>query len=51
MILAEIWRKNMDPIKESERTRTMKGSLVGTVGVSREEKKGVGEGHVHSEPR
>jgi hypothetical protein len=28
IILAEIWRKNMDAMKESERTRTMKGSLV-----------------------
>lgn len=27
MILAEMWRKNMDAMKESERTRTMKGSL------------------------
>jgi hypothetical protein len=28
MILAEICRKNMEAMKESERTRTMKGSLV-----------------------
>jgi hypothetical protein len=27
IILAEIWRKKMDAMKESERTRTMKGSL------------------------
>jgi len=27
MTLAEIWRKNMDAMKESERTRTMNGSL------------------------
>jgi hypothetical protein len=27
IILAEIWRKNMDAMKDSERTRTMKGSL------------------------
>jgi len=29
IILAEIWRKNMDAMKESERTRTMNGSLGG----------------------
>jgi hypothetical protein len=27
IIFAEIWRKKMDAMKESERTRTMKGSL------------------------
>jgi hypothetical protein len=27
IILAEIWRKNIDAMNESERTRTMKGSL------------------------
>jgi len=27
MILAEMWRKKMDAMNESERTRTMKGSL------------------------
>jgi len=27
MILAEMWRKKMDAMKESERTRTIKGSL------------------------
>ena len=27
MILAEMWRKKMEAMKESERTRTMKGSL------------------------
>lgn len=27
MILADIWRKKMDAMKERERTRTMKGSL------------------------
>jgi hypothetical protein len=27
MILADMWRKKMDPINESERTRTMNGSL------------------------
>jgi len=26
MILAEMWRKKMDAMKESERTRTIKGS-------------------------
>jgi len=26
MILAEMWRKNMDAMNERERTRTMKGS-------------------------
>lgn len=28
MILAEMWRKNMDAMNESERTSTMKGSLL-----------------------
>jgi hypothetical protein len=32
IILAEIWRKNIDAMKESERTRTMKGSLWKIVG-------------------
>jgi len=27
---AEMWRKNMDPMNESDRTRTMKGSLGST---------------------
>lgn len=27
IILAEMWRKNIDAMKERERTRTMKGSL------------------------
>jgi len=27
IILAEIWRKKMDAMKERERTKTMKGSL------------------------
>ena len=27
MILAEMWRKKMEAMKERERTRTMKGSL------------------------
>ena len=30
MILAEIWRKKMEAMKERERTRTMKGSLGNT---------------------
>ena len=30
--MAEIWRKNIDAMKESERTRTMKGSLWKIVG-------------------
>jgi hypothetical protein len=45
IILAEIWRKNIDAMKESERTRTMKGSLwkiVAIVGISNDEKKGGG---------
>ena len=29
MILEEMWRKKMEAMKESERTRTMKGSLWG----------------------
>ncbi len=42
MSLAEIWRKNMDAMKESERTRTMKGSLwkiVAFVGIRSDEQK------------
>lgn len=39
MILAEIWRKNMDAMKESERTRTMKGSL----GMAVRQREGNGE--------
>jgi hypothetical protein len=39
IILAEIWRKNIDAVKEIERTRTMKGSLckivVGIIGISK----------------
>ncbi len=31
--MAEIWRKNIDAMKESERTRTMKGSLWKIAGV------------------
>lgn len=27
MTLAEMWRKKMEPMKDSERTKTMKGSL------------------------
>ncbi len=30
MILAEMWRKKMEAMKERERTRTMKGSLYET---------------------
>jgi hypothetical protein len=43
MILAEIWRKNMDAMKASESTRTMKGSLVALLLVSEVERKRVGE--------
>ena len=39
MILAEIWRKNIDAMKESERTRTMKGSLEKISGAVRPRKK------------
>ena len=52
IILAEIWRKNIDAMKESERTRTIKGSLwkmVVIVGISNDEK-GAG-GHIHSKTR
>lgn len=28
MIFAEMWRKKMDAMKDSERTRTMNGSLL-----------------------
>jgi len=47
IILAEIWRKNIDAMKESERTRTMKGSLwkiMEMVGISDVEKKKNGGG-------
>jgi hypothetical protein len=42
IILAEIWRKNIDAMKESERTRTIKGSLWRSFGISNDEKKGGG---------
>jgi hypothetical protein len=44
IILAEIWRKNMDAMKESERTRTMKGSLVALMVSAVERNGGKGEG-------
>jgi hypothetical protein len=31
MILAEMWRKKIEAMKESESTRTMNGSLLGYV--------------------
>jgi hypothetical protein len=52
MILAEMWRKNMDAMKESERTRTMKGSLqrhffLASILTESRRKKGR---HLHSKP-
>ena len=53
MILAEMWRKNMDAMKESERTRTMKGSLQRhfffSININGEQKGKKGR-HLHSKP-
>lgn len=47
MILAEMWRKKMDPMNESDSTRTMNGSLV--LGLD-DEGGYKGRGYAHSEP-